>query len=212
MIISPCAMLMTPMTPKVIASPIAASSRMLPRLMPSNRLAARPTSRSRFSIEAERRVGGLPQVRIGVRSGPELVEQVFDLRVGGGAERAHRGELLCLGAGKEPGGQKALFHGCPDRRVLLGGDGLFEQRRLIGGRMPQRILGGSEPGGGIGAEQGQLSERALDRAAQAIVDPDSVGRVRGHTGNFGSGDRVGQTCRVGDQDTAIRCVDQTAVL
>ena len=52
MIISPCAMLMTPITPKVMARPIAASSSTLPRLIPSNRLATRPTNHRRFAIEA----------------------------------------------------------------------------------------------------------------------------------------------------------------
>ena len=46
MIISPCAMLMTPITPKVIASPIAASSSTEPRLMPNSRFSAMPNSHS----------------------------------------------------------------------------------------------------------------------------------------------------------------------
>src|SRR5271166_6481474 len=51
MIISPCAMLMTPITPKVMARPIAASNSTLPRLIPWKRLAAMPTNRSRSPIE-----------------------------------------------------------------------------------------------------------------------------------------------------------------
>ena len=77
--------------------------------------------------------------------------------------------------------------------------------------MPQRILRRREPGGGIGAEQGQLAQRAFDRPAQPIVDADSLGRIRRYAGNIGPGDRVGQLCCVGDQDAAIRRLDQPAV-
>ena len=38
MIISPCAMLITPITPNVIASPTAASSNTEPRLKPKNKV------------------------------------------------------------------------------------------------------------------------------------------------------------------------------
>jgi len=64
----------------------------------------------------------------------------------------------------------------------------------------------------IGAEQGQLAKRAFDRSAEAIVDADPLGRVRRPAGNLGSGDRVGQLYRIEDQDTAVRRLDQTAVL
>src|SRR5580658_9362128 len=50
MIISPWAMLMTPMTPKVMASPIAASSRTEPRLTPWKMLAAISIARLRWAI------------------------------------------------------------------------------------------------------------------------------------------------------------------
>ena len=67
MIISPCAMLMTPITPNVMASPIAASSSTLPRLIPSNRLAASPVRRRRLSIDRSK-----PDL------GPELKKAVED--------------------------------------------------------------------------------------------------------------------------------------
>src|SRR5436853_642943 len=52
MIISPCAMLITPMTPKVTDRPMAASSSTLPRLMPWKRLTARSISAKRRSSAA----------------------------------------------------------------------------------------------------------------------------------------------------------------
>ena len=56
MIISPCAMLMTPITPNVMASPIAASSRTEPRLIPWNRFSASSVSIRRVSIRASKSV------------------------------------------------------------------------------------------------------------------------------------------------------------
>jgi len=90
----------------------------------------------------ERPIGGSTQVAVALRGCPELIEKVLDLRIGGAAERLYRGQLLGLGARKEPGCRKAPFHYRPDRRVLLSGNGLFEQHALLGRRMPQRILGG----------------------------------------------------------------------
>ena len=133
------------------------------------------------------------------------------MRVGGAAERTHRGKFLWLGAREEPGGRKALLHCGPNPRVLLGVQGFFEQRRLTGGRMPQGILRSREPGGGVGAEQGEFAERGFDRPAQTIIDPDSLGCVRRHARNLGPGDRVDQLCCVVYQDAAIRRLDQPAV-
>src|SRR3954447_18041126 len=56
MIISPCAMLMTPITPNVMARPMAASSSTEPRLIPWNRLSASSVSFSRVSIRASKAV------------------------------------------------------------------------------------------------------------------------------------------------------------
>ncbi len=173
MIISPCAMLMTPITPKVMASPIAASSRTLPRLIPWNKLAARPTSHSRFSIDARaasaaRRNSG--SVSGAVRNWSSrffICGSVVPPRERAAASRSsllpetsRAADRLCSMAARIFG-------------ILLGGEGLFEQRSLLGRGMPQHLLRSGEPCGRLGAEQGQGAERPFDRAAQPVVDADS---------------------------------------
>ena len=102
MIISPCAMLMTPMTPKVIARPIAASSRMLPRLMPSEQVRGDADQLQPPVDRFDCSVGGLLQLGI------ECRRRRATGRAGCGSAGSvlapsarDRGELLLLAAGEQ---------------------------------------------------------------------------------------------------------------
>ena len=127
MIISPCAMLMTPITPKVMARPIAAINRMLPRLSPWNRLAAMPVSWSRRAIEAAAPSGGLFQRRVEPGAfAAVFVEQVAHLRVGAGAERGDRLALLVRRPGEKLRRLQRPLHRRAHDVVMLVGDDLLQ--------------------------------------------------------------------------------------
>ena len=175
MIISPCAMLMTPITPKVIASPIAASSSTLPRLMPWNRLAASPVSRRRLSIAASASSAALRNSRIEVGLVAEFVEQVLDLRVGG-RRRARGWRPAALPCCRRTAATAARLR-CIAARIsgsCSAASAFSSSARGIGRGMPQRVLRRGAAGRRVGAEQGQAAERRLDRAAQPVVDDDAV--------------------------------------
>ena len=127
----------------------------------------------------ERGVGGLAQlgIEIGARRGTASSRFLIcgSVVVPSARDRGERCSAWC------PQTSRAAERLCCHRRADLAGP---SRRRAPFRAAPPPSAEGCrsascaarEPGGGIGAEQGQLAERALDRAAQPVVDADPVER------------------------------------
>ena len=158
----------------------------------------------------------IPDILRHLPRGQRLLDRVgggrgsgLDLAVGGGSDGLQNAERIAVGAvtnqgdrgellrrrrvgGREHDGGTRLAHRALDARVL------FDGKRLVEGRQGRRIptleegVGSAEPDPGIGAHQGERTDRGLDRAAQAVVDAHTleVG-FDGATGRL-AGDRFAQ--------------------
>ena len=132
MTISPCAMLITPITPKVMASPMAASSSTEPREMPYQTFCATCQAASVCSIDGGR--GGRRRLDLAVGGRGGGLQDAQRIAVAALAHQGDRLELLRrrrVGGGEHDGGAR-LAHRALDARVLFGGQRLVEGRQRRG--------------------------------------------------------------------------------
>ena len=179
-------MLMTPMTPKVIARPIAASSRTDEAEIPYQRFCATPhrARRAWIALRADcsralhRRIGGLLRnpfdeaLRV-------LVAALFQCR--------NRRETVlgrCAVAGGEDRGLGEL-QGRGDARVAFLGELGLKRRQRLGVVCSEYVLGRGETLFRIGIGEGQRSHRALNGAPKRVVDADLL-----ECGGAGIGNRL----------------------
>src|SRR5262249_47554581 len=125
---------------------------------------------------AERRVDRALYIRIA--DGRALLqEKAANLWVAAAGERGDGGELFLLAAPAQARrGQRTgerLTHVC----VLLCRERLGKGRDTLGARMLQRFFRRAQPLRGVVAEEGEPTQRALDRAAKPIVDAYLVERI-----------------------------------
>ncbi len=164
-------MLMTPMTPNVMASPMAASSSTEPSERPYQAFCTALHMASRPSIDLMASVGGALD-RIG-RIVRQAGQQPARLLV---AAVAHDRDRLELVGGRrvrliEHDGGPRLGECALDPWIRL------LRNRRVEGRKRRRFarlehrLRGVETFAGIGGEQGQAAESSVDRAPQPIIDP-----------------------------------------
>ena len=167
MTISPCAMLMTPMTPKVTARPSAASSSTEPRERPWNSVSA---ARRNGEAAVDGGDGGVDLGGEAGVGGAGFEQQRARVRAGGGAERGDGGALRVLVGGDQAGGGERQLHLRADARHLLARERRFQQRHVRGVAAAEHRFGGGQALGRIGRDELQAAERAAERDADAVVE------------------------------------------
>ena len=172
MTISPCAMLMTPITPKVMARPMAASRSTEPSESPYQAFCSALQMARLFSMDAMASLAAFATAGGAVAG--SAAEERKRILIPPLADHANGIELVLLGCIVEIENDRGA---CLDQRLLhlrIGflGDRLFERGQRI------RILG-SQYGlrrfqalCRIRRHQGQAAERRLDNAPQTVVQPD----------------------------------------
>ena len=171
MTISPCAMLMTPMTPKVMARPMAASSRTEPSEMPYQMFCpADQSARDALIVEiaadaacfsgpsalASKAVSNDSASRLPLRGDEIDGRELVGLRKIGNQHRRKRGPV----------------RGGLDARHLLLGDGRVEAAMEFGIRRLEHGLGGGDARRRVLRAKRQRAQRIADDAAQRVVDLD----------------------------------------
>ena len=192
MTISPCAMLITPMTPKVMARPMAASSSTEPSEIPYQAFCTAFQSASRFWMAAMAVAAAFTTGADGVagqaRQQPERV-LIAALRITSTA--ASLSSSLGVVAGQNDRGAR-LHQRALDPRILFLGDGGLERRqRACLARLEHRLRGVVALGR-VGRQQRERAERRIDGAAQPVVDAHRVDIGRRIAGDRLPGRGVGQ--------------------
>ena len=165
-------MLMTPITPKVMASPMAASSSTEPSEMPYQAFCTASHTVRLFLMAATRGGGAFRDRRR--RVGRQAREQAERVLVAALADDLDGGELVFVTAfvaGQDDRGAR-LGQGALDPRILFLGQGRFDRRQRAGLARFEHRLRGVETHAGIGGQQRQPAERRVDRAAQPVVEAD----------------------------------------
>ncbi len=145
--ISPCAMLMTPITPKVMARPMAASSSTEPSEMPYQTFCAMPQARwVWFSESMAAWMVGLQLGRRGRRGC--RVSSVIGVPARRGPSRLRRRRFSSLerGIGLEDDGGAGGFHHGLDLRIGLGSDGGGQEFEIVRVGVAQHRLRRAEAG------------------------------------------------------------------
>ena len=206
-------MLMTPMTPKVMARPIAASSSTEPSERPYQAFCTIDHSARLLWIEAIAAAAALATSwRL---AGRQAGQQRHGFLVAARLDDGDGLELVDLGGVRLEQ---------QDRRARFGESGLRGLVGFLGQRFVddgQRVLvmrlehglRGRDALGGIRRQQGEAAERGLDRAAQAVVEP-HVGNVVGQLVDGSAGRGVDDlVVRLLDEDLLRRGIgDELAVL
>ncbi len=175
-------MLMTPMTPKVMARPIAASSSTEPSEMPYQMFWPADQTASELLMRGDRLGRGVLQRAFGGRL--ERGQQRQRLAVAAAAEHVDRRELVGFGEiGDQHGRGARLLEPRLDLGVGLLGDRRIQRgdRRRIG--IAEHVFGRGKPHGRIGRAERQRAQHVADDAAQPVVDLDlgelGLGRLAG---------------------------------
>ena len=164
-------MLMTPITPKVMARPMAASSSTEPSDMPYQRFWATLHSARRSSMAAM--ASAAARCTAGGLVGRQRAQQAERILV---AALAHDGDGLELVGLRRIGWLRRMAARASMQRPLARArrspwpSAVIERAAARGVVRLEHGLGGLEALGGIGRQQRQAAERGFDRAAQAIVD------------------------------------------
>ena len=205
-------MLMTPMTPKVMARPIAASRRTDEAESPYQRSCAAPHRASRVWIEERADWRRAPDVRVG-RLLQHLVDQALRVAVAARLQRLDRAEAILLRTAV--GRRDDRSHGEPesvgDARIALLGELGLQRRQRLGVPALEHVPGRREALLGIGVGERQRTDRAFDFVADGVVDahlPEGVGAGDGFAG-LRVDDRAGRRL-VGDD--VIRLVEQQTIV
>ena len=191
MTISPCAMLMTPMTPKVMARPMAASSSTEPSDRPYQTFCATSQTARLVLIEAMfcsiagfRSSGALSRAAVRIVSASRLPRAAI-VSMAAFLSSALASVLSRMTA-------RAASMRRLDLGILLLRQRGVQQVEIVGIGILEQVLRGGQARSPIGAQQRQLAECRADRAAQAVVELDLV-KI---TGDIGCR-RAGQHIEVG---------------
>ena len=207
-------MLMTPMTPKVMASPMAASSSTEPSEIPYQAFCTASQTARRFLMAAIAAAAASHDRRRGI--GRQAGEQPERVLVAALADHVDGRELVFIaGLVAEQDDRGARFdQRALDPRILLLGDRGFERRQRAGFARLEHRLRGVEALVGIGGQQRQAAERRVDRAAQPVVEADGIEIGRRVAGDRLAGRGIEQLAGIGlDVDRLVLGAEhQPAVL
>ena len=180
MISSPCAMLMTPITPKVMARPTAASSSTEPSDRPNQTFCA--CVPHRLACARSPPTASAPPPAISGSSALAAAASAAAARRGRRARRRRRSPRPWSASGASLASTAAaarLRQRLATAGVGLGGERGVERRELLGIGVREGLGRGRR---GAAPGRGRISvsvdDRRADRAAQRVVDLDRLGRAR----------------------------------
>ena len=198
-------MLMTPITPKVMARPIAARRSTEPSDRPYQTFWAASHIASSPSIAETASVAAAP-------TGPSISvsgnEQRQRIATAAGLDHLDRRDLLLVGTiGFEHRRGARFAHQLGDGRILLLGDRRVDQFDRIRVAALEDRFGRRAPGRAVGAHQGEGAERGADGAPQPVVHLDLVDRARRDLVDRLAGQRIDQLVvrsgLLGDEDHVV---------
>jgi hypothetical protein len=204
-------MLMTPMTPKVIARPTGgeqqhrAEGQAVPDILPGFPHGERPADADGGAL------GGFAHARGCI--GGQRSQHGQRVLVAAALDNADGGDAVGLGGlriGDQDGGA-GLLHQLFDPRIALLRDGGFERRQRRPVARLEHGLGGADAARGVGVQQGERADRRRDGAPDIVVETHGTGRADIGGGLAGGGGNE-RAVRAADEDRAVgRTVDQAAV-